>query len=127
MVARRFHELLAARGVKFDGSCSSTLKGIVLCVCDYLAGTPGMECERQRQMEPHLESAVIAVVRRMILEGLKQHSTENVEPELIAATVSWAIYGAAKEWVRTPNRVPSENIVEKVAALVSPIFASLTG
>jgi hypothetical protein len=62
MVASRFHELLAVRGVKFDDSCSSALKGIVLCVCDYLAGTPGMDCERQRQMEPHMESAVIRIM-----------------------------------------------------------------
>jgi AcrR family transcriptional regulator len=127
MVGTRFHELLAERGVNFDDSCSSALKGIVLCVCDYLAGTPGMDCVPQRQLEPHMESAVIAVVRRMILEGLKRHPSEDAVPsEMIAATVSWAIYGAAQEWVRTPNRCPSEKIVETVAALVSPIFVSLT-
>lgn len=124
-VASRFHELLNERSVRFDGSCSSALNAIVLGVCDYLAGTPGMDCERHRQMEPHLESAVIAVVRRMILDGLKQHPSENpVSPEMIATTVSWAIYGAAQEWVRTPNRPPSEEIVGTVMTLVSPILAS---
>lgn len=123
MVGTRFHELLADRGVRFDGTCSSALKAMVLGVCDYLAGTRGMECERQRQMEPHMESAVIAVVRWMILDGLKQHPLENaVSPEMIATVVSWAIYGAAKEWVRTPNRCPSEEIVETVITLVSPIL-----
>jgi AcrR family transcriptional regulator len=124
-VGSRFHELLDERGVQFDGSCSSALNAIVLGVCDYLAGTPGMDCERHRQMEPHLESAVIAVVRRMILDGLKQHPSESpVSPEMIATTVSWAIYGAAQEWVRTPNRPRSEEIVETVVSLVSPILAS---
>jgi hypothetical protein len=76
-------------------------------------------------MEPHLESAVIGVVRRMILEGLKQHpAARGVSPEMIAATVSWAIYGAAKEWVRTPNRCRSEEIVETVVTLVGPIFSA---
>ena len=76
-------------------------------------------------MEPHLESAVIGVVRRMILQGLKQHpAARGVSPEMIAATVSWAIYGAAKEWVRTPNRCRSEEIVETVVTLVAPIFSA---
>lgn len=126
MVADRFHELLAERGVRFDGTCSSALKAIVLGVCDYLAGIPGMECEQQRQMEPHRESAVIAVVGKMILDGLKQHPSESeVSPEMIAATASWAIYGGAKEWVRTPNRCPSEEATDTVLMLVSPILDPL--
>jgi AcrR family transcriptional regulator len=125
MVAARFQELLAQRGVQFDGTCASALRALVLGVCDYLAGTPGVACERQRQMEPHLESAVIGVVRRMILEGLKQHpAARGVSPEMMATTVSWAIYGAAKEWVRTPNRCRSEQIVETVVTLVAPIFSA---
>jgi len=126
MVAARFQELLAQRGVQFDGTCASALRALVLGVCDYLAGTPGVACERQRQMEPHLESAVIGVVRQMILEGLKQHPpARGVSPEMMATTVSWAIYGAAKEWVRTPNRCRSEQIVETVVTLVAPIFSAV--
>ncbi len=125
-VGSRFHRLLAERGVQFDGTCASAFKALVLGVCDYLAGIPGIGCERQRQMEPHMESAVIAVVRRILLDGLKRHAAKNApSPEMIAATISWAIYGAAMEWVRTPNRGSSEEIVGTVMTLVSPIFTSL--
>jgi AcrR family transcriptional regulator len=124
MVAGRFLELLAARGVVFNAGCSSALRGIILGVCDYLAGTPRLECERQRQMEPHLESSVIAVVQRLLLDGLKEHAAASAIPaEMAATTASWAIYGAAKEWVHTPNRCPSEEIVETVMVLVAPILA----
>jgi AcrR family transcriptional regulator len=124
MVARRFHELLAKRQVSFDSSCSSATAGMVLAVCDYLAGTPGIRCSELRQMGPHLESAVIAVVRGMILDGLRQHSSPvaGASPEIVAALLSWAIYGAAKEWVRTPDRCPSEEIAGTVVMLVSPIL-----
>ncbi len=123
MAAGRFHDLLAARGVSFDGSCASALKAIVLGVCDYLSGLPAVECEQQRQLEPHMESAIIAVVRRMILEGLEHHAHSAVaSPEMIATTVSWAIYGGAKEWLRTPNRPPSEQAAETVIKLVTPIL-----
>jgi AcrR family transcriptional regulator len=126
MVGGRFQELLTERNVRFDGTCSSALKAIVLGVCDYLAAAPGLECEGRRQMEPHMESTVVAVVRNMFLDGMKQHPSQSaVSPEMIATTASWAIYGAAKEWMRTPNRCPSEEIVETVVTLVSPILASL--
>lgn len=121
MVARQFHELLAQRCVKFDGTCPSALRGIVLGVCDYQAGVP--VAERQRQLEPHLESAVVAVVRSMILDGLKQHPPQrDACSEMIAATASWAIYGAAKEWARMSDRVPSEQIADTILELVLPIL-----
>jgi len=125
MVGTRFGELLAARGVCFDGGCSSALRGMVQGVCDYLAGAPGMECERQLQMEPHMESAVIAVVRGMLLRGIQRHPPpEDVTPEMLAATLSWAIYGAAKEWLRTPGRCSADEVVEQVMSLVQPVFSA---
>jgi AcrR family transcriptional regulator len=125
LVGTRFGELLAARGVRFDGGCPSALRAMVLGVCDYLAGVRGLECERQLQMEPHMEAAVIAVVRRMILEGGRRHPpVDGVSPEIFAATVSWAIFGAAKEWVRTPERGPSEEMVETAMRLLGPMFGA---
>jgi AcrR family transcriptional regulator len=123
MVGIRFNELLRERGIVFDSDCVSALKAVVLGVCDYLASTPRLECERQRQMEPHVESAVIAVVRKILVYGLAQHpANTSIPAEMIATTASWAIYGAAKEWVHTPNRCPSEEIVEIILALVVPIL-----
>jgi len=43
------------------------------------------------------------------MEGFQKHPVErNIPPEMIAATASWAIYGAAKQWVNTPDRIPAE-------------------
>ena len=123
LVARRFFELLAKRNVRFDGTCGSALQGLVLALCDFLAAAPEIENEPVRRFEPHMESAVIAVVRRTLLEGARRHASgSGVPPEMIAALVSWAIYGAAKEWIQDPNRRPAEEIVEMVAGLVSPIL-----
>ena len=74
-VAASFYCLISARNVKFDNSCASTLEAIILGVCNYLDGLPRAECERRKQMEPYLESAVIGVVRRTILKGIKEHPT----------------------------------------------------
>jgi len=114
MVASRFHELLAERNVRFD-ICEGALNAIAQGVCDYLASI--------RQWESHMQSAIIAVVRRMILDGLKHHPAKGeISPELIASTASWAIYGAAKEWLQTPNCCPTAQIVSQIETLVSPIF-----
>lgn len=123
LVARRFHELLEKRNVRFDGTCSSALRSLVLAVCDYLAATGDVRKQPAAEFEPHMESAIIAVVRHMILGGVRAHPPENgISPEMLAATVSWAIYGAAKEWVQTPNRSAPEDVVETVVTLLSPVL-----
>ena len=120
MVGTRFEELLAARGIRFDSGCSQALKGIVTGVCDYVATAPGAECTRQL---PHMEAAVIAVVRNMLLFGFRKHpSPDGISPEMLASTLSWAIYGAAKEWVRTPGRPPMEQAAEGILRLVGPVM-----
>ncbi len=125
MVAARFGELLAARGVRFDGTCASTLRGIVLGVGDYLASLPALECERQIQTEPHLEAAVIAVVRRMLLEGIERHPPgSGISTSMLAATLSWAIFGAAKDWVRTPDRCALGVMADQAMTLLAPVFAA---
>jgi AcrR family transcriptional regulator len=121
MVGCRFHELLTERRVEFGGSCGSELRAIVLAVCDYLTRMQGTNCKRQ--LEPHMESAIIEGVREILLSGLKKHLPESsIPPEMSAAAASWAIYGAAKEWAQTPDRCSSEQIADTVAILVSPIL-----
>ena len=120
MVGSRFGDLLAARGVEFHAGCSLALRGIVTGVCDYLATAPGAECTRQL---PHMEAAVIAVVRRLLLDGMRKHSaSDGLPPEMLASTAAWAIYGAAKEWVRTLNRPSVEQASEEIAHMVGPII-----
>jgi AcrR family transcriptional regulator len=127
LVAGQFNALLAERGVRFDGTCASAIRGIILGVGDFLAQTPRMECERRRQMEPHLESAVVAVVGRMLLDGLKQHPASEPSPEMRAAAASWAIYGAARQWVHTPDRTSSEAMAETVLNLIAPMVHPAPG
>jgi hypothetical protein len=106
----------------------SALRGIVLGVCDFLADKKTVECQqRQLQMEPHMEAAVVAVVRRMLLNGLKQHGDSGwASIELRASAVSGAVYGAAKEWSRTPNRPSSETVSATITGLLTPLLQAST-
>ncbi len=125
-VALRFRALLDARDVRFDGSCGGALTAIALGVCDYLAGLPSRGCERQRSLDPHLEAAVITVVKGLILDGLRRQVLRVEVPlEMAAATLSWAIYGGAKEWLDMPRRPSSEQAATMVASLVKPVLLTL--
>ena len=126
LVALRFQALLDARGVHFDGSCGSALRAIALGVCDYLAGlTTGKGGER-RPLDPHLESAVSTVVKNMILDGLRDHAGNKAVPlEMAAATLSWAIYGGAREWLEAADHASSESAATTIMVLVEPILGVL--
>jgi AcrR family transcriptional regulator len=133
MVGSRFHALLDSRGVVYHGGCTNALRGIVLGVCDFLAQSvaqaQGTPYEAQgRPMQPHMETAIIAVVRRMILGGMAEHGPQEdpAGQNLRASAVSWAVYGAAREWVNTTGRAPSEEIATTVVGMVAPLLGDPT-
>ena len=126
VVALRFQALLEARGVQFDGSCGSALRAIALGVCDYLAGLTTGQGGDRRPLDPHLESAVCTVVKNLILDGLRGHTANQAVPlEMAAATMSWAIYGGAREWLEAADRASSESAATTIMALVGPILLVL--
>jgi AcrR family transcriptional regulator len=121
MVGCRFHQLLAEREVQFDGTCGAALKAMVLAVAEYLGRMQGPD--GRREVEPHMESAMIAVVRHILMEGLrKQPAKDPIPIELVAAAASWAIYGAVKEWAHTPDHCTEDQLAGAVLRLVTPIL-----
>jgi AcrR family transcriptional regulator len=128
LVSTRFQELLDKRNVLFEGGCAGAALAITLAMCDYLAGLSGTRqeaegCDPQRGLERHLESALMSVVRGMILTGLQAHSSSyGASKELVAATASGAIYGGVSEWVRSSERVPAEEAAAAIARLVGPML-----
>ncbi|HEY9755602.1 MAG TPA: TetR/AcrR family transcriptional regulator [Oculatellaceae cyanobacterium] len=130
MVGSRFHELIAKRNVQYDAGCSNALGGIIEAVCDYLDAIPRLENDQQRLIKPHMEAAIISVVRRMLLDGFERHHKNDpvppqVQVEMLATTVSWAIYGGAQEWVRTTERLPKDEVVKTILSMIEPIFTVL--
>ena len=119
MTAARFRDLIARRGVSFT-NCDGALRAIALGVCDYLAETTG--CPGQLTKMP-LERSIIPVVEGMFLEGAAHHATiPGADSKLLATTAAWAIFGAARQWYQTPDRIPAEEMAAKIEAMVKPIF-----
>jgi AcrR family transcriptional regulator len=120
-----FLQLLEQRNVRFDGTCPSAFKAIILAVCDYLAEMQKSRSSEQRQFAPYVEATVVDQVRLLLLDGSRNHPIGGrISAEVIAATASWAIYGAAKQWVNTPERVPAEEFVNVAMELVVPILGA---
>jgi len=119
MTAARFRDLIARRGLSFT-NCDGALRAIALGVCDYLAETSG--CPGQLAKMP-LEGSIIPVVEDMFQEGAGKHAmAPGTDPKLLATAAAWAIFGAARRWHQTPDRVPAEEMAAKIEAMVKPIF-----
>jgi AcrR family transcriptional regulator len=117
-----FLDLLAQRNATFDGGCSTAFQVIILAVCDYLSELQKSHSFNQHQFEPFVEATVIDQIRIVLLDGFQRHPVErNIPAEMIAATASWAIYGAVKQWVNTADRVSAEEFVSVAVELVRPI------
>src|SRR6202040_415722 len=119
MTAARFRDLIARRGLSFT-NCDGALRAIALGVCDYLAETAG--CPGQLAKMP-LEGSIIPVVEGVFQEGAAKHAmAPGADPKLLATTAAWAIFGAARRWYQTSDRIPAEEMAAKIELLVKPIF-----
>jgi AcrR family transcriptional regulator len=129
MIAGDFHKLLEERNISLDASCSSGLAAIILAVCDYLSRTHSgqTDCTRQDSFTPLMDAAITLAIRRVLLDRLRRHAGNFAVPhEIVASTVSGAIYGAAKEWFHSANRQPAEEFAPSLVRLVLPLIEGST-
>ena len=119
--ATLFADLLEKRAVTFDGTCNSALGKIFLGMTDFLVSVLGDQ-EHATRLDPHMELSILGVVRGMVMDGLNQYPADwGVSQQTLANTVSWGLYGAAREWVFSTPRSPAEQIVDGVTGLLAPL------
>jgi AcrR family transcriptional regulator len=119
MTEVRFRDLIERRAITFT-DCHGALRAIALGVCDYLAETTG--CPTQLARMP-LQVSIIPVVEDMFKEGLTLHGlAPGVDGALLATTAAWAVFGAARRWFQTPNRIPAEEMAARIETMVSPVL-----
>lgn len=119
MTAARFRDLIARRGLSFT-DCHGGLRAIALGVLDFLSESTS--CPSHLAKMP-LERSIIPVVEGVFREGAAKHdAVPGRDTELLGTTAAWAIYGAARRWYDTPDRVPAEEMATRIEMLVKPIF-----
>jgi AcrR family transcriptional regulator len=126
MTESRFRDLIERRGITFT-DCHGALRAIALGVCDYLSENTG--CPTQLTRMP-LEGSIVPVVEDMFKEGLARQSLANqglppgADLALRAVTAAWAVFGAARRWYQTSNRIPAEEMAARIETMVSPLLFS---
>jgi AcrR family transcriptional regulator len=119
MTELRFRNLIERRAITFT-DCGGALRAIALGVCDYLAETTGCPSQLARMS---LEGSIIPVVEGMFKEGLALHGmAPGDDAALLATTGAWAVFGAARQWFQTPNRIPAEDMAARIETMVSPVL-----
>jgi AcrR family transcriptional regulator len=119
MTASRFRDLIERRSITFT-DCNGALRAIALGVCDYLVESTGCPTQLSRMA---LEGSIIPIVEDMFKEGLAHHGmAPGVDGALLATTAAWAVFGAARRWFQTPNRIPAEEMAARIETMVSPIL-----
>jgi AcrR family transcriptional regulator len=119
MTGVRFRNLIERRAITFT-DCKGALRAIALGVCDYLVESTGCPSQLARVS---LEGSIIPVVEEMFKEGLALHGTApDFDPALQATTAAWAVFGAARRWFQTPNRIPAEEMAGRIETLVTPVL-----
>src|ERR1700720_1364223 len=121
MTDARFRDLIERRGITFT-DCNGALRAIALGVCDYLA--ENTSCPGQLARIP-LEGSIIPVVESMFKEGISRHAlAPGVDAGLLATTAAWAVFGAARLWFQTPDRIPAEEMAARIETMIGPIMFS---
>ena len=119
MTESRFRDLIKRRAIAFT-DCNGALRAIALGVCDYLAENTGCPTQLSRMA---LEGSIIPIVEDMFKEGLAHHGmAPGEDASLPATTAAWAVFGAARRWFQSPNRVPAEEMAARIETMVSPIL-----
>ena len=119
MTGVRFRDLIERRAITFT-DCNGALRAIALGVCDYLVETTS--CPSQLARIP-LEGSIIPVVEDMFKEGLANHGiAPGVDAALLATTAAWAVFGAARRWFQTTNRIPAEQMAARIETMVNPVL-----
>ena len=72
-----------------------------------------------------LEGSIIAVAEGMFKEGISRHAlAPGIDAALLATTAAWAIFGAARRWFQTTDRIPAEEMAAGIEAMVRPVLLS---
>jgi AcrR family transcriptional regulator len=124
MIGSGFHELLHERHLRYETGCPAALSAIIHATCDFLTqGHSRGACDRQTAFAPLMDAAIVAAIRRMLMDGLERAQGPSALPlEMVASAASWAIVGGVKQWLSLPDRPPAETFVPQLLQLVLPLL-----
>jgi AcrR family transcriptional regulator len=118
MIRRRLHSQLPEEA-PFS---PENLTRLILTICEFLAEM-GRQCPPPHgQLEPLMEKQIKAelyeVLRDWLAEIPSGGSGPRPTPEQTAMVASWAIYGAAMQWIQQERQESASEYVQQVLPLI---------
>jgi AcrR family transcriptional regulator len=127
LIAGGFHKVLHERDVRYDAGCPTQANTIIAAVCDYLLEIHANgACAKHSPFEPLVDAAIIGAIRRVLTRNLRGvENSAALTTEMAVTAASAAIYGAAREWQRNPDRPSAAVITPQILAMVLPILQAV--
>lgn len=98
------------------------LAHLIHTVCEFLAEMERVCPPPHGQMEPLMEKQIKAELKEILLGWLVEKpfagSQPHPTPEQAAMVTSWAIYGAAMQWLQQERRNPATEYAQQVLPLI---------
>ena len=108
-----------------------SLAGLILTVCEFLAEMDKHCPPPHGQMTPLMEKEIKAELHEILQEWLAERSLNRSRrgptPEQAAMVASWAIYGAAAQWLQEARQEPAEAFVRQVLPLIEASVQPVVG
>ncbi len=105
-----------------SGYCQENLALLILTVCEFL-DEMGRHCpppygQLEPLMEKQIKVAIYEILQGWLVENTSLAPQSRSAPEQAAMIASWAIYGAAVQWIQKEQREPAEEYVEQVLPFI---------
>ena len=123
VIRESFQKVLERKLAPDSGFSLDNLQVLILTVCEYLEQFNSHQCDSStKQFEPLIEKEVQSQIYHFILRWVIQWQTEQLKPltapEVMASTISWAIFGAGLHWSRDGKKYSAEEISDQTFALI---------
>jgi AcrR family transcriptional regulator len=106
-----------------------TLRTLCRTVFDFFAQTHDHCRPRDKQFDPLLEKAVQDVLQGFVRRWLQRVPPSALPPdvgvEIVAAVISWAIFGVGSQWSRGLRRQSADEVAAQVVAVLTDGVAAL--
>ena len=118
-----FWQALDKKLPKESGWSVQNLRAALLAIFEFLAYTHGECAPADREFDPLLQQLVIGETQALLMRWYQAPNfpgvADGVAPETVATLCSWAMYGAASQWIQSPRRPPAEQVADAVVATLT--------
>jgi AcrR family transcriptional regulator len=121
-----FQRMISSKLASSPGVIPARLQLLVQTTCEYLAQLHGSCSPTNQELMPLFETEITGQLAAILHDWLAQRACPGAEeqaPELAVTMMSWAIYGAARQWSRGDRRQTPAQFAAELLPLMNAIRA----